>query len=200
MRWLAPLILTALLGMFSVACGRGSRAVRATATTSINYDVSRSAPTMQPMRDGDKDKPGNSYYDKDDAEIVAYGHAASVSDRQQVVALVERYFAVAAAGDGAAGCGLMYGLFSEEVVEEDGQPPGPPSLRGTTCPEVMSKLFKQDRQQLMSDAKLGVTGARVSGDRGYALLGNGARTEGSLLIHREAGSWKVEAVVESGLP
>ncbi len=158
-------------------------------------------PPVQLKRDGDgdTDNPGNSYYDNDDAEILAYGETANTKDRRQVAALVKRYYAVAVAGDGADGCSLTYSLVDESTVEDYDQ--SHPSQRGKSCAEVMSKLFEQDHAQLIAGyAKFHVTGVRVGGNRGYALLGVGARPERYLLIHRESGAWKIEALVESTLP
>jgi hypothetical protein len=210
MRWLFALIVTVLSGVCAAGCGGASEAASSTPKTPADAAVRQGAPRTvasspapaEPKRDGDNDNdnPDNGYYDKDDAEILSYGQAASPGDRQRVTALVKRYFAVAAAGDGVAGCALTYSLIDESIVEDYGQKAYLPALRGRTCAEVMSKLFQQDHGQLAAGARLRVTGVRVSGDRGYALLGAGARPERSLLVHRESGAWKIEATVDGGLP
>jgi hypothetical protein len=156
----------------------------------------------QPARDADNDYDGSGKgrYDSDDYRIVAYGRAANRAERGAVTALVERYYAAAAAGDGARACPLIYSLFAEAIVEEDGQANGPPALRGDTCAVVFSKVFELSHQQLVLDnATLRVTGVRVQGKRGYALLSFGATPEHEIRLHREFGVWKIDALNDSGL-
>jgi hypothetical protein len=208
-RWLFAVIAAALLGTGAGACGNIVKATDSTVGAAPHTAENADGPALGPSStrpvqlkrdsDGDTDNPGSSYYDKDDAEILAYGKAANTKDRLQITALVKRYYAVAAAGDGAAGCSLTYSLIDESTVENYAQ--NHPTLRGKTCAEVMSNQFEQDRAQLAAgSARLHVISVRVGENRGYALLGAGKRPERSLLVHRESGAWKTEALVDSALP
>lgn len=198
---LTPLTV-ALLSLGLTACGGASTLDGSHSTTSPSVTTTDSAPattatsatpTSQPPKndiDNDSDNNNDDY---------AYGHAASAADRRAVTALVERYFAAAAAGDGATACPLIYSLFAEEIPELYGEPPGPPALRGSTCAVVMSKLFKQRHRQMVADhATLEVTDVRVKGRRAHALLRfeTGAR---DLLVHREGRVWKVDEMLDSPL-
>jgi hypothetical protein len=164
------------------------------ATACGSSRTSTIAPPSQPALHSDRDHDNTGgYYDSDDDEIVSYGQAAGAADTRQVTDLVKRYYTAAVADDGAAGCSLSYSLFAEASVENanearHGSHPEP-------CPVVMSEWFKQNHAQMADELKrLHVIGVRVSGVRGYALMGEeGARTRRYLFVHREGGVWKVEA-------
>jgi hypothetical protein len=152
--------------------------------------------------DGDYDSPvGSHRYDKDDDQIRKYGHAADAAEARAVTAVVKGYLAAGAASNGAAACPLLFSLLAESIPEDYGQPPGPPALRGKTCAVVMSKLFGEHHAELaLHDAKLKVTGVRVSGKRGWALLGVGEGSDHMLLLHREGKAWKVDQLLDEVLP
>jgi len=205
MKWIL-LIIVVLPGVSATGCGRSSRpvspasqALSAAATGGASTTTTASPKTLS-RRDTDKDNPGSSYYDEDDAGVLAYGKQASPSENQQVTALVKRYYAAATKGDAVAGCTLLYSLAAESIVEESGQGDARTSSRAKGCPKVVAKLFKQGHEQLVGEARRAVTGVRVSGDRGYVLLGTGGSTERYQLLHRESGKWKMVALVDEGLP
>jgi hypothetical protein len=189
MRSLLALLTIAFLSLGATACGRGSRGVGSTPSTTAPRT------TQSPFR-GDTDRLSDRGYDKDDDPIHYYGHAANAADERAVTALVKRYYAAGAAGDGARACLLLYSEIAGSVVEQYGRPLGPPALRGKTCAAVMSKLFKQRRRQLAADrATLEVTGVRVEGDRGYALLSSTKMPVGYIVLRREHDDWKVGALL-----
>jgi hypothetical protein len=205
----------ALLGLSSLggaACGgadkdvgSASRAASSTAPASVPAVTASSVTSIQRSmtrdRDNDYDNKSKSRYDRDDNVVLHYGHVASAADKRVIAALVERYYAAAAAGDGAKACPLIFSLLAESVPEDYGQPPGPPSLRGKTCAVVMSKLFKQRHQELAVDAAtFEVTGVRVDGKRGLALLSFGSVRDRNIPVHREFGVWKIGDLVDSGSP
>jgi hypothetical protein len=133
--------------------------------------------------------------------ITEYGQEASPADKKAITALVKRYYAAAAADDGATACSLIYSPLSESVAEDYGQAPGPASLAGKTCQVVMSKLFRQVPGQPSSVlATTEVTGVRVKGRKGYALLRSKAIPEGDISVERELGTWKVVTLIGGALP
>jgi hypothetical protein len=213
MRWSLVSVIVVLCGVVVNACGGVSKGTGASSGLSSNAAAlsrTRTTPSgstssesrLKRDRDNDYDSSGNSNYDKDDSVTLDYGHEASAADMQAVTALVERYYAAAAADDGAQGCSLMYSILAEAIPEDYGQPPaGPPSLRGKTCAVVMSKLFNQRHQQLAADsATLKVIDARVEGNRGFALLSFKAMPARSIVIHRERDAWKIYALLDAELP
>ena len=151
-------------------------------------------------RDNDSDNNSGSYYDKDDS-VREFGHAADVADRQAVAAVVERYFAAAASEDGATACSLIVSSLARSIPGDLGRPPGPPYARGRTCAIVMSKIFKVNHRQLrVYHAMLEVTGVRLGGDGGFAVLGFGTLPGREIRVTREKSVWKMDALLDSELP
>lgn len=195
----------ALLGLGVGACGdagkrtgsvSGSSSSAGAAATTVA--TARAQPRLPTDSDEDNDNPGGSRYDADDSPVLRFGHAASAAQERAIASLVKRYYAAGAAGDGASACSLLYPLLAESVVEEYAQSPG---LRGKTCAEVLSKLFKRRHRELAGDvAALKPTVVRVSGDHGLALVRFGATRERRLLLRRERGAWKMDVLLDVGVP
>lgn len=155
--------------------------------------VSSKAPANAARADRDNDSDNNN-------DDYGYGHAASTTDRQAIASVVKTYYTAAAAGDGAKGCSLMYSLFAEEIPEVYGEPPGPPWLRGTTCPAVMSKVFKRRRRQMIIDhTTLRVTAVRVKRLRALVMLSFDNMPQRDILVHREHHAWKVDNLLDTDL-
>jgi hypothetical protein len=138
------------------------------------------------------------YYDGDDGGIRSYGHAASAADKRAIAALVKRYYAAAAASDGAKACPLMYSTLQEAIPEDYGQPPGPAYARGKTCAVVMSKLFAHVHSRLAGAFEM--TGVRVDGREARALLGSRTTPARFILATRERGAWKIDELLGQPLP
>jgi hypothetical protein len=112
----------------------------------------------------DRDNDGD--HNDDDAGIVEFGQAAGPADRRASIALVTRYFAAAAAADGAADCRLLVPIIAESVGEAAGT-----SERRSTCALALSRLFRRHRAELaLKRRTLRVSGVRVSGSRGLLVL------------------------------
>jgi hypothetical protein len=209
MRWLFALI---AMAMFSVnACGgtgkgAGSASHASSHTTTGTPRTTASSATstgrrLTTDRDGDTDSNGNSRYDNDDNAVLHFGYMANTADKRAIVALVKRYFSVAAAGDGARACSLMYSLLAEEVAEGYRRASVSSAERGKFCAPVMARQFKPRRHQLAADiTTLKVTGVGVDGDRGLALLSFRTMPYRNILVHREFGTWKISALLDRALP
>lgn len=137
-------------------------------------------------RDRDNDNDNND----DDGNVLGFGHAAGGADLHSSIALVMRYFAAAAAEDGAQACELLVPLQAESVAEQDGHSP---TLSGKTCPVVMSKLFKLHHQLLAGKAKaMKIIAVRILGDTGLAVIEFPEIYEVRQIgMRRIAGTWKV---------
>lgn len=171
-RALSALLAAALLGMGCTACGEGSKGAGA-------------AP--------------HGRYDGDDSEILSYGQAASPADARMIVALVERYYAAAAAGNAAGACALTYFILAETLPEDYGGPPGPQYLRGAmTCQAVLSRVFAHFHTQLVRP--MTVTGVRVDGDLAYVVLSSTTMAPGYMEAKREGSVWKIDRVLAAPLP
>jgi hypothetical protein len=170
----------------------------APATTTVE---TTSAPGEPPRdKDNDRDNRTGSYYDKDDEAVLRYGRAASPAEERAIVSLVRQYYQAAATANGAAACPLLYSILAEVIPEEYGETSGP--LRGTTCAAVMSKLFKQHQQQLAGElARLKVTGVRIEGTLGWAVLNFGAnRPPGHIRTRIDSGAWRIRELLPAEMP
>lgn len=204
MRSMLVLIAIVLLSVCASACGgaskgtdSASRASSSTTTATETPPVTAASGTTPVKRSAKTDRDNDSDNNNDD---YGYGHAASATDMAAVTALLRRYYAAAAADDGTTGCGLIYSLLAEEIPEVYGEGAGPPELRGTTCPAVMSKLFKQHHQQLVVDqATLEVIAVRVKHLRALAMLSFRTMPQRGILVHREHSVWKIDELLDTNL-
>jgi hypothetical protein len=145
-----------------------------------------------------KDNVDRSYHDGDDARFVHFGHAARAADRRAITALVERYYAAAAAGDGATACALTYSILAESLPQDYGSAPGPAYLRGAkTCAAVLSGLFKHLHANV--SAPRTVTGVRVGRKRRLVILGSPILPESMAEVRPERGVWKMDSVLDVAL-
>jgi hypothetical protein len=184
----ASVVVLALAVSFG-ACGGANKG--ASLSTTVSSTTTGSTPTTASVHGPSPEAKS----------IAQFGHVASPADRQAITALVKRYYAAAAADDGATACSLIYSPLSESVAEDYGQAPAPASLAGTTCEMVMSKLFRQVPGQPSAVlATTEVTGVRVKGRKGYALLRSKTMPEGDISVERELGTWKVGILIGSALP
>jgi hypothetical protein len=154
--------------------------------------AARSGP---PARENDRD---NDYdHNDDDSQTVHYGHAAGAADERSSVALVRRYFAAAAAADGARACALLVPLVAESIAEEA---VGSTVLHGKTCPTVASELFTREHRQLeQKRSALEVYAVRVNGNRGVILIefptiGRELRQIAERRIH---GAWRIAELYDT---
>lgn len=229
-RSLLALLAVASFSLSTLACGGSSKVTHATsqtaaaanATSSVATTTATSATQTPGSFKGDEDDDdtagnytGNGkkdndadfdndqsentgYHDSDDNLARTYGHAANATDRRAITVLVKRYYAAAAAGDGAKACPLIYSLQAEAIPEDYGQSPGPTYARGKTCAVVMSKIFKHSHGQVTGTVE--VTDARVSGSEAHALFGSSTIPASSILLRREHGAWKIDALLGQPLP
>ncbi|MGA9876002.1 MAG: hypothetical protein WBQ21_09340 [Solirubrobacteraceae bacterium] len=220
MRLLLALIATVTLAVGILACGGTSKKETSPARVSSNAATDTNAQTAtgstttpaatatapsttttgdRPKDSNDEDSDSNS---DDDLEVFDFGHAASPAQERTIVALVKHYYAASAAGEGATFCSLTFSLIAEAIVEDYGEAAGPAGLRGKTCAVVETKALKLEHKQMAQDAAtLEVTGARVNGKKGLALLRFGAKAQPRYIpVRLEFGVWKIHAMSDSRMP
>jgi hypothetical protein len=136
--------------------------------------------------DRDNDNDNND----DDSGVLDYGHAADPAEQRTLVALVTRYYADAAAENGAQACTLLAPVQAESVAEQDG---GSPALRGHTCPVVMSKLFALHHAVIAGKAAaMKIIAVRILGDVGLVLIEFPEIYEARQISERRIdGTWRV---------
>lgn len=187
MRHICALTAAVMVATVLADCGGATKAANLATTPATSPAKSEIASTYTPSPEA--------------KAITEYGHEASHADQKAITALVNRYYDDGAADDGAGACGLIYSPLSESVAEDYGQSPGPAYLSGKTCAVVMSKLFLHPPSQPPSDlATTQVTGVRVMGRKGYALLRSKAIPAGYIAVERELGAWKVGTIIGGPLP
>jgi hypothetical protein len=217
---------TGLLGIGIGACGAGKSSSPASRTTSVteanaqehiqkhmpfdsdrdtdlaNPDEDDDGKPAPPDRDNDGDSNGHGRYDSDDYALLNSGHPANASDKAQITALVQSYYAAVVAEDGAKGCALLYSPFAEAVPEDYGTvPPGPAYARGTTCPAVMTLVYKHFHNEVATRfPKLHVARVRLKEAQGFAVLSFGALSEREIHVAREGHAWKIVALLDNQLP
>lgn len=198
------------------ACGGGDRNAEAASRSSGGGAASTHEAPGKSYRTGDDDvddengkDPENSDPVKtDDYPLTAYGHPASPVEKSEITTLVRRYYAVAARDDAALACTLLYSPLARDpaltrTVPEDlySRPARPRVLPGEGCAQVLSRLFKRRHRTLAGEAaSLRVTGVRVDGPHGVALLGFATVGEEWIAVVREGTAWKLHALLGILLP
>lgn len=189
----AVVLLVSLLLLLS-ACGspgNGPRSAGATTTNTIGSYLKADA-------DRDNDdyprpiKPGEP---NDTFSPPAYGRVAPRADRQAIEGLVKRYYAAAAAGDGARACPLLYPSVAAGLGETD------PGGAGGGCSAVMTRLFRQQRAQLAADdvATMVVVAVRIGSSRGAATVGFRKAPVGIIYVKRDRRAWKIDSLLDTEL-
>jgi hypothetical protein len=210
MKPLLALFAIGLLGVGVSSCGGANKTTSSASQSSSSIAASTtSASDNTPTPDFTKvDKDNDNDYeapadDTNNNSVLDAGQAASAPDKRAIVALVKRYYAAAAAEDGAAACSMLYTTIAETVPEDYGtSPPGPPYARGTTCPAVMTLIFKHEHRQLATkNAKLKVSRVRRTGEhQRLAVLSFDGLPERDIQVTHEGRTWKLEALLDSELP
>jgi hypothetical protein len=186
--------------VFTAVSACGGTAGKTTSAAHISTSASSST-GLERDSDGDFDHTRNTRYDLDDNPILYYGHAAGTADAKAIGMLVRRYYADAAAGDGRAVCTLIFSVLAEALPEQYAGAANRRLKYGDTCASVVSRLFELHRQEYLArNASLRVTGVRVEGDQGFALLSFKGMPDEHLRIHREAGRWTLHQLLDEGLP
>lgn len=122
-----------------------------------------------------------------------YGHPASAADKAAVAQVVKAYYASLSSGHEAAACSMLSnrieGLLERSVKRS-------PLLHGKGCIGAYKLLFgrRPGRPNVVAST-VSVTGVRVSGDRGYALVATRSIPSGQIRIEREHGSWKIGSLI-----
>jgi hypothetical protein len=133
------------------------------------------------------------YHDADDATRLKFGHNAGEADRRAITALVKRYYAGAAAGDGQTACSILIPSLAYAVPLDYGKL-GPAYLRaGKTCRAVMALFFKHSHDEL--SAPVAVTGVRIDGNHALALLGSSTMPAGYITLQRDHRVWTVNELL-----
>jgi hypothetical protein len=197
MKPLPAIIAVAVLAVDLAACGGGSRGEDSVSQRRSGSTAATHAATTSPSLNS----PARGVPSTDPQPYVTFGHEAGAAESRAIRAVAERYFAAVAANDGATACSLLYTRLANSIVEDYGtSPPGPPGLQGTTCPEVMSKVFEQRHGRPTPDVgAIEVTTVRIKDAKGIALLHSSNMKLGEITAFHNKGSWQIGQLLGSGL-
>jgi len=191
--------LLALSCLGIVACGASSK---------TDHGNMRTSTVLGPgyrVRDNDDDYDNAhgtaTRYDLDDNPTLDYGHLADATDAAAITELVRRYYAAAAAENGAAGCHMLFPVMAESLPEDYATPSGNESANGSNCAAVLTKVFKGQHTRYVSrNASLSVTSVRIEGVQGLALLQFKGILDAHLRFRRYGNRWTVRQLIDEGLP
>jgi hypothetical protein len=196
-RAITPLTVVLLMsGMW--ACGATHTQTDSTAVTVSTFPSALSAtPAHDNLQAG---------YDTDDHIVRNDGHTADRADAAAIAALVKRYYAYGASGDGAAACALTSPSLAGTVPEAYGQELGSAIPVGAerflhgakTCAAVLSLLFGHLHGQFAAAVEM--IGVRLKGDFGYALVDSTTLPASMIEVAREGGIWKIDELLGRPLP
>jgi hypothetical protein len=220
-RWLNPTVKMALaqaagllLCFCVVACGGADKSTDSASRSSPKSAaaIATNKTSVGQYRKGDADVDDIEGEDNpksdDDYPLTEYGHAAPVAEKRDIASLVKRYYSAAASEDGVAACRLLYSRLArhpglKKTVPEDrySRPVNFHVPPNESCAAVTSLLFELHHGSLVRDAPtLQVTGVRVDGAHGLALLGFKTAPEQWIPVAREGAVWKVHALIALLLP
>ncbi len=152
--------------------------------------------------DEDSDYPTAESYrfpDADDRATFAYGHAPGARERASIASVVERYFAAAAADDGARACALLLPSFAATVAESYGVGDGSALVRdGRSCAAVIGLLLRRYRGELAE--AISVVEVRVAGRDAQVVFSSRRMPASYILLARHDGSWWVTQPIGVRLP
>ncbi len=199
MKSLLALLSATLLCVSATACGSAGKNASLTSRVPSNTATTTAGDYLKSDGDNDKDD-GNPLFaaEHTDTFMPDFGKQASRVVEQAITALVKRYYAAAAAGDGTEACSLLYSTLAAGLDESQGQSAQDDNK---TCTATLSQLFRQQRQQLAADdvATMVVIGVGVKGDLARVTVGFKTMPVGQIVVKREGGTWKMNALLYTGL-
>lgn len=134
------------------------------------------------------------YRDADDLDSLRVGIPESPANTRAIEALVSRYYAVAASGDGAKACAMMARGYAEAVPVDYGKF-GPLYLRGgKTCAQIATLDFEHNRS-LIPTTLVFTAVHEENPHRAYALFGSTTTPASFIGVDRENGVWKIGALL-----
>lgn len=146
-----------------------------------------------PSLDYQAENDNEVHVDRDDRmTIMLGGSEADAADRRSIEALVKRYFAAAATGNGRAACATFLAFEARKIPAYVRDGTVPAYVRGAkSCAAAMTRVFRRFRHQLSTPVT--VTDVRVRADgAGLAVLGSTTMPAGYLSLHRQRGAWWIQ--------
>lgn len=128
-----------------------------------------------------------------DKSVTQFGQAAAGEEQKEISATVTRYYAKLSSGDANGACAMLGKGIKRQL---DMMLSRAPTLKGKGCAGLISAFFNPRNPNAgASLSDVHVLGARVKGDRAFALISTRASRTSALLVVREGGSWKINTLV-----
>jgi hypothetical protein len=175
----------------SSSSGAVSTGTSSTGTSSTSSSTA-AAPATTPKTTASSPAPGAPSGAKPES-AATYGHPAGAGEQAAVTSTVKAYYAALASGSEAAACSMLGARIQGLLEKSIGRSP---LLRGKGCVGAFKLLFGHRRGGASAVSRdVSVSGVRVSGDRGYALISTKALPSGEIRIEREHGAWKIGSLI-----
>lgn len=149
--------------------------------------------------DNDVDTPVPESYrfpDSDDREAFAFGHSPG-SASSAINAVVKRYFAAAAAEDGASGCRLLIPSLASTVPDANVGANGAVRGRRSTCAAALQSVFTHYHGEL--EGTVQVASIRVKEATAQVIVTSRTLRAGEIFLTRQSGSWWIEELLSRPL-
>jgi hypothetical protein len=193
-----------LIKRLPALCAAGLLCLGATACGTTTKSTSTAATTVAKKALVTSESPYEvaGHSNREDKSVLDFGHAANAGQSRAINSLIKRYYTVAVAENGSKACSMLYSTYAETVPGVYGiSPPGPTWARGTSCPAVLTSVFKHFHKQLaVRLPKLKVSRIRIKERQGVVILSFGALPEREIRIVRERHTWRVLALIDNQLP
>jgi hypothetical protein len=143
----------------------------------------------------DEHPPAHAGFD-DEPLLRQYGRRAGHATARAVATVVGQYYAAALAADGTRACALLAAVLAEGVAAEAGQ--NPQSDR-TGCAAKLAPQLAQQHSRIASEepGAMRVKAVYAKEDIALAVLSLRAAPESEIVLAREGGSWKIDALFAS---
>jgi len=208
MRLLSPLLAAAISVAALAGCGGQTKATPTGAIAATARSTEQvSPPANSPIaardgyvtEDGDKDGddgPNASKAGQDDTTLFASYHGQpSRTEARAIATLVKRYYIASAAEEGASACALLSVEISKGLESNRSQ------AGHISCAVAISPLLAQQHQLLTLEnpATMAVAGIHLRGNLALVALRFKRSFESTILTVREAGTWKIDALLGSDM-
>jgi hypothetical protein len=195
----------AALGFAISGCGSANDPAKTQQTTTEQTGPAKQANAQgdYSLRDGDADTDDEHpplHFGNDDAPLlIDYGGRANQVDTHTIEALVRSYYAASLAGNGAKACELLARSLAQAVPDEYGKGA---QAGGEGCGRPMSTLLAQQHARLLSQEipTMLIAGVHVKGNVGLAVLRFKTTPESQIILAREGGIWKINALFGTYMP
>jgi hypothetical protein len=186
-RPLAALLASVLLAAGALACGGASKPTSGSTTAGAYL-----------KEDADKDGDENTASEagQDDRELLAsYGPKADAATTATIAAVVRRYYAVSLAGEAASACALLNAALAREVANDQ----APAGGAAHSCATGIAPVLAQQHSRLLAKepATMTVIAVYAKGNIALAALGFRRSPESDILLTREGGGWKIDALYDT---